>query len=88
MKLWVLPLFGKGQEYLAVQHDSEQYTGSISDDNQWLVYESTDSGKSEIYVQHFPESGDRRQISLEGGGDPSSGPNSQKPQQQGRGPHR
>jgi serine/threonine protein kinase len=70
MKLWVLPLFGKGQEYLAVQRDFEQYTGSLSPDNQWLVYESTDSGGSEIYVQRFPEAGDRRQISLEGGADP------------------
>jgi serine/threonine protein kinase/Tol biopolymer transport system component len=70
MKLWVLPLLDKGPAYLAVQRDFEQYTGSLSPDNQWIVYESTDSGRPEIYVQRFSESGDRSQISLEGGADP------------------
>jgi serine/threonine protein kinase/Tol biopolymer transport system component len=69
-KLWVLPLFGKGEAYLAVQRESEQFTGSLSPDNQWMVYESTDSGRSEIYVQRFSESGDRSQISIDGGADP------------------
>jgi Tol biopolymer transport system component len=69
-KLWVLPLFDKRPSYLAVQRDFEQYTGSLSPDSQWIVYESTDSGRSEVYVQRFSESGDRWQISLEGGADP------------------
>ena len=69
-KLWVLPLVGQRQAYPAVQRDFEQFTGSLSPDNQWIVYESTDSGRSEIYVQRFSESGDRWQISLDGGGDP------------------
>jgi eukaryotic-like serine/threonine-protein kinase len=68
--LWVLPFFGDGKPYRAVQRDFERFTGSLSPDTQWIVYESTDSGRSEVYVQHFSEPGDRQQISLDGGGDP------------------
>jgi len=69
-KLWALPLSTQGQPRLAIQSDFEQYTGRLSQDNQWLAYESTDSGRSEIYVQRFSEPGERSQISLEGGADP------------------
>jgi eukaryotic-like serine/threonine-protein kinase len=69
-KLWALPLFGQAQRRLAVQRDFEQFTGSLSPDSQWIVYESTDSGRPEIYVKRFSESGERSQISLDGGGDP------------------
>jgi dipeptidyl aminopeptidase/acylaminoacyl peptidase len=68
--LWVLPFSGDGKPYRAVRRDFEQYTGSLSPDNEWIVYESTDSGRSEVYVQHFAEPGDRQQISLDGGADP------------------
>src|SRR4030095_5257852 len=61
--LFVLPLVGEGKPYRTARRDFEQYTGIPSPDNKWLVYESTDSGRSEIYVQRFSESGDRWQIS-------------------------
>jgi Tol biopolymer transport system component len=69
-KLWALPLAGQAHPQLAVHRDGEQFTGSVSSDNQWLVYESNDSGRPEIYVQRFSEPGERSQISLDGGGDP------------------
>ena len=34
------------------------------------MYESNESGRPEIYIQAFPESGEKLRISLEGGGDP------------------
>jgi Tol biopolymer transport system component len=69
--LWVKPFFGEGNPYRVVQRNFEQNAGSLSpQDSQWILYESTDSGQSEIYLQRFSESGDRLQVSLAGGDDP------------------
>lgn len=40
---------------------------AISPDEHWLAYVSTESGKFEVYVQKFPELGDKVQISVGGG---------------------
>ena len=40
---------------------------AISPDGRWMAYDSTLSGQTEIYVQRFPELGDRRLISTSGG---------------------
>ena len=41
--------------------------GSFSPDGKWIAYSSDLSGKEEIYVQTFPASGGKRQISKGGG---------------------
>jgi len=43
---------------------------AISPDGKWLAYTSLESGQNEIYVQRFPEPGDRRRISAQGGVQP------------------
>jgi Tol biopolymer transport system component len=40
---------------------------TISPDGRWLAYVSGESGQTEIYVQPFPDGGERHQISAEGG---------------------
>jgi serine/threonine-protein kinase len=48
---------------------------SISPDGNWLAYQSDESGKNEVYVRAFPpsatSSGDKWQVSNNGGGIPS-----------------
>jgi serine/threonine protein kinase len=65
--LWLLPLFGDRQSkpYLATQF-AESW-GKVSPDGRWLVYQSNESGRNEIYVQAFPEPG-RKVIVSKGGG--------------------
>jgi serine/threonine-protein kinase len=41
----------------------------ISPDGEWLAYASDESGRSEIYVQPFPDGGERHQVSTDGAGD-------------------
>ena len=43
---------------------------AISPDGQWIAYTSSDTGRNEVYVQRFPDLGERQQISTSGGGDP------------------
>jgi serine/threonine-protein kinase len=40
---------------------------AISPNGRWIAFESTVSGRPEIYVERFPELGERRQISTDGG---------------------
>jgi len=42
----------------------------FSPDVRWLAYESQESGRSEVYVEPFPTSGVRWQISTRGGAEP------------------
>jgi len=44
-----------------------QYEGQISPDGKWAAYASEESGRPEVYVQSFPEPGQKRQISTNGG---------------------
>ena len=48
----------------------EQYP-DLSPDGRWIAYASSESGKSEVYVQPFPDLGSRHQISTDGGTAPA-----------------
>jgi len=42
----------------------------ISPDGRWMAYQSTESGRYEVYVQTFPVVGNKKQISNNGGTEP------------------
>ncbi len=44
-----------------------EVSGRLSPDSRWMAYMSDESGQFEIYVQNFPESGGKWQISTSGG---------------------
>jgi Tol biopolymer transport system component len=46
---------------------SNENNGHFSPDGRWLVFQSNESGRSEIYVVSFPKLESKRQISEEGG---------------------
>jgi len=43
---------------------------SVSPDGIWIAYSSRRSGRREVYIERFPELGDRRQVSTAGGQQP------------------
>lgn len=43
---------------------------AVSPDGRWVAYDSNVSGRGEIYVERYPELGDRQQISTAGGNRP------------------
>jgi len=50
------------------------FAAAVSSDGRWLAYQSNESGKPEIYVRDFAETGGRWQISTGGGQEPRWSP--------------
>jgi len=53
-----------------LQTPANESRGVFSPNGRWIAYESDESGKKEIYVQTFPASGAKWQISVSGGSQP------------------
>ncbi len=65
--LWVLPLAENRDPIPFLQTPFADSLGRLSPDSRWMAYMSDESGQFEIYVQSFPESGGKWQISTSGG---------------------
>ena len=46
------------------------WQSEISADGKWLAYASTESGNAEVYIEPFPATGARWQVSTDGGAEP------------------
>jgi serine/threonine protein kinase/Tol biopolymer transport system component len=64
---WVLPLTGDRKPYPLLNQKYWELRGKFSPDGHWLLYTSNETGRSEIYVQAFPPSGGKWQVSVNGG---------------------
>ncbi len=62
--VWALPLFGDRKPFPVLQTAFNEDFGQLSPDGRWIVYQSDESGRSEVYVQPFPTSGGKWQISI------------------------
>jgi serine/threonine protein kinase/Tol biopolymer transport system component len=65
--IWILPLDGdqKPRPYLVTPYYEEN--AKISPDGKWASYESDESGRTEVYVQSFPDAGSKYQVTTRGG---------------------
>ena len=68
--LWILPLAGDGKPFPYVNTEATEFSGRFSPDARWVVYSSDESGKLEVYVQTFPVTSGKWQVSIGGGGAP------------------
>ncbi|HEX4945602.1 MAG TPA: hypothetical protein VFZ34_02915, partial [Blastocatellia bacterium] len=68
--LWALPLTGDRQPALFWQTPFSETQGRFSPDGRWIAYTSNDQERIEVYVQTFPASGGKWQISTSGGSQP------------------
>jgi dipeptidyl aminopeptidase/acylaminoacyl peptidase len=69
--LWILPVANSGKPEPLVQTPFAEYGARFSPDGRWIAYVSNESGQDEIYVQGFPSSSRRIQVSAGGGEDPT-----------------
>lgn len=69
--IWILPLSGDRTPSVFLKSSFNQVEPRFSADGKWIVYSSTESGRTEVYVVPFPGSGGKWQISTGGGLQPS-----------------
>jgi Tol biopolymer transport system component len=69
--LWVFPVDPAAKPWI-VRSDSraESWQSEFSPDGRWFAYASLESGSPEVYVEPFPATGSRWQVSTHGGGEP------------------
>jgi hypothetical protein len=68
--LWALPLFGDRRAFPVVQTQFIEEQAHLSPDGRWIAYVSNESGKWEVYLQNFPRSSGKWQVSTAGGSQP------------------
>lgn len=69
--LWILPLEpGRKPWLVRTDQATEVWHSEFSPDGRWLAYASAESGRLEVYVEPFPATGARWQVSTEGGAEP------------------
>jgi Tol biopolymer transport system component len=66
----VLPTFGDRKPISFLKTPFDEAQAKFSPDGRFLVYQSNESGRPEIYVRNFPGPGGKWQISTAGGVDP------------------
>ncbi len=70
MDLWVLPMVGEPTPFPYLESEFIEAHSQFSPDGRWVAYSSDESGRAEVYVQSFPISGGKWQISTTGGDQP------------------
>ncbi|MGB7220792.1 MAG: hypothetical protein WBD07_18475 [Vicinamibacterales bacterium] len=68
--LWAYSPLKKEVEPLVVVNESAQLSSSLSPDKRWLAYMSSESGDWQIYVQPYPATGAKYQVTTKGGRSP------------------
>jgi dipeptidyl aminopeptidase/acylaminoacyl peptidase len=69
-KLWLLTLEGDREPVRLLDTDFQETSGKFSPDGKWMAYVTDESGRNEVYVEPFPRTGARWQVSFAGGRDP------------------
>jgi len=65
---YALPMSGERKPIpLLNQKKFSEYRARFSPDGRWFLYTSDETGRSEIYVQPFPQTGGKWQVSVNGG---------------------
>ena len=67
--LYILPSgTDQGEAYLVTEYN--EHSPRFSPDGRWVAYTSNESGRDEVWVQPYPATGKRWQISADGGTEP------------------
>jgi Tol biopolymer transport system component len=65
--IWVLPMAGDARPQPYLQTRFGEMQARVSPDGRWVAYVSDESGQTEVYVQSFPPSATKYQVSANGG---------------------
>jgi serine/threonine protein kinase len=65
--IWLLPLEGDHKAIPFAQTTFNENAAQFSPDGRWIAYSSDETGRPEIFIQPFPVTGDKWQVSDQGG---------------------
>jgi len=65
--IWMQPLDAGATATPLLQSDADEWNATFSPDGRWMAYTSREAGRAEVYVQPYPPTGARWQISTAGG---------------------
>jgi Tol biopolymer transport system component len=65
-----LPLGGEGKPVPIATTSFVELWARFSPDGRYVAYQSNESGRTQVYVQEFPEPRNKWQVSTDGGGEP------------------
>jgi Tol biopolymer transport system component len=68
--LWAIRLDGDRKPFVVANTPFEERDAQFSPDGKWIAYASNESGRMEIYIQGFPQPGQKFQVSTTGGTQP------------------
>jgi serine/threonine-protein kinase len=68
--LWLQPIKAGAQRKQLFPGVARVFDARVSPDGRWIAYVSAQSGPPQVYVQAFPASGERVQVSTDGGREP------------------
>ena len=72
--LALLSMEGEPAPEMLLESEFSETQADVSPDGAWIAYESDRSGRNEVYVERFPDLGDRQLISIDGGQQPRWSP--------------
>ncbi|HEV1285240.1 MAG TPA: protein kinase [Bryobacteraceae bacterium] len=70
-EMHAVPVIGDRKPYPVLKVPFTQVQGRLSPDGRWIAYASMESGRFDVFVQNFPPSGGKWQISKSGGAEPT-----------------
>ena len=68
--IWAWPTLSDSKPSQVVHTPLNAMHGRLSPDGTWIAYASDESGELQVYVQPFPPTGDKKQVSSDGGSEP------------------
>ena len=68
--VWILPLFGERKPFPLVHTNYFEGEAVFSPDGRSIAYTTNDSGQPNVFVQSFPDAGEKLQVSTAGGNAP------------------
>jgi len=68
--IWVLPLSEDQKAFKYLGSEFNEGQGKLSPNGHWIAYNSDETNQYEVYVQTFPQPGEKTRISTNGGGFP------------------
>ncbi len=65
--IWAMPLFGDRKSFPVAEGPLIQGSPQFSPDGHWIVFNSSESGSHQLYLQPFPGPGPKIQVTYNGG---------------------